>query len=72
MPHIITHECTELFDINITFVRYLGDKYNIETMFICPHQVGMPMTRKRRYTVMHLKGSVTFSGLESHLRISTP
>jgi hypothetical protein len=63
-PDVAFHECTTSFNVAITLTKFLSAKYNIETRKCCPSNVGNPMTRARRYTVLHYKETVSFAGLE--------
>jgi hypothetical protein len=39
-------------------------KFAVSTTKLCPSQLGIPMTRMRRYSVLHNKATVTFAGLD--------
>jgi hypothetical protein len=54
LPCIIIHECTPFFDVDILH-RLFGNLYFISTFIFSPTLLGLPQTRKRRWTLLMLK-----------------
>ena len=59
-PDLVVHECTSRFRAEI-FQKYLGS-FDWRTVQICPRDLGWPVHRSRRYTVLCNSNTTTWQG----------
>ena len=52
-PHIIIHECVARFDYT-ELANILGPSYSVESVVFNPTNMGLPVLRRRRYTICRL------------------
>ena len=53
-PRMVVHECVPGFDVPVV-EDFLEALYEIQSLVFCTSDLGMPNTRRRRYTLMLLK-----------------
>ena len=53
-PRMVVHECVPGFDLRVLKL-FLGVLYNIMSLVFCLSDIGLPATRRRRYTLLLLK-----------------
>eukprot|EP00969_Alexandrium_andersonii_P161946 7158356-Alexandrium_andersonii.AAC.1 len=53
-PEFIVHECTPLFEWQI-LEEIFGHDYEVLSFCLCPRDLGIPASRKRRWTLLILK-----------------
>ena len=56
-PTVIVHECVPSFDI-AHLVTVFGALYLIRSLVICPSDLGVPVRRKRRWTILVLRSAL--------------
>eukprot|EP00974_Lingulodinium_polyedra_P112241 10858205-Lingulodinium_polyedra.AAC.1 len=60
-PDIVIHENAP--ECPFWMIEYfLGKEYNLTTMVVSPSDLGWPMQRRRRYTIMCRRGAAHFTG----------
>ena len=65
---IIVHECTDLFDPTM-LARKLSGAHRIWSFLLCPHSLGFPVRRNRRYTVCIRKDHMMSIPMETFLQV---
>lgn len=61
-PQLFIHENVPSFPDEIV-ARTLSSHYDVETVLVDALDLGLPITRKRKYTVCRLRSTVSFLGL---------
>ena len=65
-PDVVIHECTSHFNHEV-FSHYLA-AYNTHSFLVCPTQLGWPVHRLRRYTILTSTATVRWTGDVSHIQ----